>query len=149
MADWLTPSSRALEFGAGYSTRWIADRCGHLVSVETSPQWWSVARDTLQDCECDWDVQLVKHPAETKLSRAVDLVLVDCAESLRFDAVKVGWRWLKPGGWLLFDDAQRIKHRGSVNLLNTFADSVVLGWDDRYDIPEARKRLALAWRKAP
>ena len=141
----LTPESRALEFGAGYSTPWLAQRCGQLVSYETSPMWYRTAKD---ECEgMGVDLRLFVDPKDAAGTGPYDLALVDCREDLRLAAAKVAWGEVAPGGWLVFDDAQRPKHRAAVMWLSSRAEPVALGWNESADIPEARKRLALAWRK--
>lgn len=146
MAARIPADGSVVEFGAGYSSRWFADRCASLVSVETSPQWWRTAREELDGAECEWDVQLVVQPCEVQIARLADLVLVDCVEDKRLTAAQVGWLCLKPGGWLVFDDAQRPRHQRAIDWLKTHGEPVVLGWNAEHDIPEARQRVAMAWQ---
>lgn len=40
LAQWLRPTDVVLEYGAGRSSRWFADRVASLDSVETDPVWY-------------------------------------------------------------------------------------------------------------
>ena len=40
---WLEKTDRMLEYGAGHSTAWFARRVAGIVSVESDPDWYSVA----------------------------------------------------------------------------------------------------------
>jgi predicted O-methyltransferase YrrM len=157
MADVLTPSSRVLEFGSGWSSAWFAARCGYLVTIETDPVWSRrIADDLTKRRIPHWDMVLASSTPdnfEDDVRRRVlgpgqaDLVLVDCRESLRKVAAKLAWRYLRPGGWVVFDDAQRERHRDAVDWLQEKAgDPTRLEWAPG-DIESAVERLALAWRK--
>ena len=143
MAAIITPSSFVLEFGAGWSSRWFADRCGRLISIETNDRWWRLVSQDLRGAQAKYELR----GTTDNLPDDADLVLIDSSEVLRFDHVQVGWDKVKPGGWLVFDDAQRERHAESVAFMSQFGVPKRLEWDGRHDIPEARERLALAWRK--
>ena len=147
MDERITPESTVLEFGSGYSSRWFADRCGKLVSYETSPLWYRTAKDECKGAPAEAEFVLFVIPGEAAGTGPYDLALVDCREELRTDAAKTAWGELRQGGWLVFDDAQRSKHSAAINWLNTRAEPVKLAWNAERDIPEAKKRLALAWQK--
>ena len=40
MASKMEGDSFVIEYGSGWSTRWFAERCGKLISIETDPKWW-------------------------------------------------------------------------------------------------------------
>lgn len=141
MASKLTPASSVLEFGAGGSTRWFAERCAQLLSVETSAEWAHMARESCRDIVCNLRVQNNANGAH-----AVDLVLVDSVWKNRDADARIGWSLLKSGGWLVFDDAQRERHGITVAWLSSMSEPIALRWSDG-DIETAKDRLALAWRK--
>lgn len=147
MAERIGPEAFVLEFGAGGSSRWFADRCGRLLSVETSPVWAQRVSEDLAGANCDWRVALVTDPraALTGVS-GVDLALVDGVETGRDTCARLAWPLLKSGGWLVFDDAQRERHAGAVAWLSTHGEPVALRWAPG-DVESATERLALAWRK--
>lgn len=39
LARWLEPHHTGVEWGSGRSTRWLARRVGHLLSIEHHPEW--------------------------------------------------------------------------------------------------------------
>lgn len=142
MAARLTPASFVIEFGAGGSTRWFADRCGRLVSVETSRTWTERVRKECAWSACDWDVR-----ARLGEVSDADLVLVDSVWRNRDADARAGWAALKRGGWLLFDDAQRERHAVTIAWLTACAgEPVALSWAEG-DIETATERLTLAWAK--
>jgi len=138
----ISPRSYVLEFGAGWSSRWFAERCGKLVSIESSAQWLQLARDSMVGVDCDWDIRLAID--QRRIPKAPDLVLVDSEAQLRHEHARLGWSLLKSGGWLVLDDAQRVRHRQTVEWLA--GKPVRLEWSQG-DIETARERLALAWQK--
>ena len=158
MEQALTPSSRVLEFGSGWSSAWFAKRCEHLVTVETDPAWRRhIIRDLTDRDLQNWDmVEASSTPDafEDDVRRRVlgdgqaDLVLVDCREDLRIVATRLAWRYLKPGGWIVFDDAQRPRHFGATKWLSDKAGVPIrLEWSPG-DIETATARLAFAWQKS-
>lgn len=150
--------SIVLELGAGWSSFWFAERCGELFTVETHPKWVFVIENELrkagfknwQMIKCSTSVLLYKHEIENSYIYdlgTVDLALIDCREDLRFAGTEIAWELLKPGGWVLFDDAQRPQHKQSIKLLNKNAGvPVKLKWSPG-DIESAKERLTLAWQK--
>lgn len=145
----LTRDSFVIEFGSGWSTRWLADRCGRLLSFETSPEWVERVTADLKGAPCRWDVRLVDDTClDIPVSNnRVDLVLVDSFERSREMCAMAAWPLLRFGGWLIFDDAQRPMHTPVVRHFNRLAKPIRLAWDEQHDIPEARERVALAWQK--
>lgn len=151
MAEHLTPESVALEFGSGWSSSWFAERC-KLVTVETDPKWLGLVYLDLHESRLKADVILTSPKTlERDLSfvheSSVDLALVDSAEAMRFQAALLAWKKLKSGGWLIFDDAQRPRHRGAISwLLRKAGQLHRLEWQPG-DIDTATERVALAFQK--
>jgi len=151
MGHKLSPTAFVLEFGAGYSSRWFADRCGRLLTVETHRQWADTVRRELAGSECDWHVYFCETIANVSMLLSpfhdIDLVLVDSREDLRKLFTTLGWSVLKPGGWLVFDDAQRVQHQDAVLWLDKIAGTGRrLVWAPG-DVESAVNRVALAWQR--
>ena len=149
MEDRLTPESFVLEFGSGWSSRWFADRCGKLVTVETDPMWATTIKLDLQDSDCDWELRMFfDAPIEVlKGVDDVDLILIDGHKKLRYQFMISSWSRLKPGGWLIFDDAQRPEHKKAIEWLFKWVHGCTrLEWQEG-DVPAAKDRITLAWRK--
>lgn len=148
MDERLTKKSTVLEFGAGGSTRWFADRCGRLICIETSPLWAQKVRDDLVGSDCDRCVILTNDPRGALAGVAsVDIALIDGVEHSREACARLAWPLLKSGGWLVFDDAQRSRHAAAIAWLNTHGTPHELRWAPG-DVESATERLALAWCKA-
>lgn len=101
----------AFEYGSGYSTVWLAQRVDSLVSVEHDPQWWLETNRALESEGLD-NVDLVLVDHEDHMAQVIhdygmfDLILVDCLDRQRNEAVKRAISHLSPGGLLVLDDSQ-------------------------------------------
>ena len=150
MAAKMKPDSFVIEYGSGWSTRWFADRCGYMVSVETDPRWFTKVQNDLQGVDCKLELRLTRQvgtACRDMADHCADLILIDCDEIHRHPATMNAWRLLKPGGWILFDDAQRKKHEVSVLWIGRVAGVATrLEWQPG-DIETAMDRLTLAWQK--
>lgn len=146
MESKINKDSFVFEFGSGGSTRWFADRCRSLLSVETSEEWADKAAASMVGASCDWGILL--NPTNIDFeTRNFDLALIDGHASSRFNWTITAWKRVKAGGWLLFDDAQRPRHKDAVNWMNKFCEPVELRWAAG-DIKSAKERLTLAWQKS-
>ena len=144
MASKLTPESFVLEIGGGWSSRWFMERCRQLVIVEENPKWRRLITQELIDLQ-GWTIYTNLDAVQGWSE--VDLALIDCIENMRYRAARKAWQSLAPGGWIVFDDAQRDQHFVSVAWLTEHAgDPVRLMWQEG-DIETAIGRLALAWQK--
>lgn len=152
MESVLTPKSRVIEFGGGWSSKWLADRCGRLLIIETSHKWAQVIMKELGGkghiiVPRTGLLYLKDLQAQLRGVSGVDLVLIDGVEQLRNITAKFAWPLLKQGGWLLFDDAQREKHNAAVDWLIEFGGMPQsLIWQPG-DVESAHNRLTLAWQK--
>jgi len=159
MDNVLTPESIVIELGAGWSSLWFAKRCKELFTVETHPKWVKLIEKKLNATglnnwtmiKCCLNMNQYQSKIENGYAHdysTADLILIDCREDLRFVAAEAGWSLLKPGGWILFDDAQRPRHHETIKTLTLKAEMnpVRLIWQPG-DIETARPRLTLAWQK--
>jgi predicted O-methyltransferase YrrM len=104
--DWLKPSDVAVEFGAGRSTKWFAERVGRLVSVESDETWYKRVR---ADLPANTAIHLAPTANEalaavSDLAEAsIDFCLVD--GGVRHHVAPWAASRMKPGGLLVVDNA--------------------------------------------
>ena len=117
---YVQPSMFVLEFGAGASTRWLADRC-NLATVEHDAEWLTESEEG-----SPWVGLLAKRPYNGVCDRYEDdrfsLILVDGRD--RMLCVESSVRVLKPGGFLMLDNAER-KHYHTHNDCPTSWDRLI------------------------
>jgi predicted O-methyltransferase YrrM len=128
-APWLTPeavrllrrmllrSDRGLEFGSGRSTIWLAQRVGHLTSVEHDERWYAEVSGRLREralSNVDYILAPRDEPAErggdSKYAQvalafgdsSLDFALIDGA--YREHAARYTLPRIKPGGILIIDN---------------------------------------------
>jgi hypothetical protein len=106
----LTPDSRVVEFGSGYSTLWFAQRCAELVSIEDDPYWRLVVQELLTKS----GLHHVRHEYRglDRYSRLddypdgyFDFALVDGKD--RTACVRTALAKVKPGGWVYLDNSDK------------------------------------------
>jgi SAM-dependent methyltransferase len=157
LANALTPTMHALEFGSGRSTAWFARRVGSLTSVEHSESWHRKVHERLErDGLSNVDYRLVpldhaeaEPEQEAYHSRPFYVRVVDDFPDDSLDLVVVDGHYrsaciqacipkLKPGGMLLVDD---------VNLWGT-SDGVPVphGWRLAHQDSNGIKMTCI-WRK--
>ena len=127
----LTPESKVLEIGAGYSTFWFRERAGQVNSFDDDQEWAEKAGATF--------VHDYTAPIASALLDHYDVALIDAGE--RLTLCDLAWPRVKPGGVLVLDDAQRYD-------ITTSAPDGECPAGAR-DVPEAIRvgRTAAWWRK--
>ncbi len=130
---------RVLELGGGRSTVWFARRAGDVLAFEDDPVWvgWARERITAQGLS---GAEIRELPVERfvpELERLegdrFDLVVVDFLESAeadRVDAVRAARPKVRPGGYLLLDDADRPVYAGAYELLRGWRERRFVGVKD-------------------
>lgn len=106
----IQPHWRALEFGSGMSTPWLARRCAYLHSIESDERWHGAVRTLLQRTDPARVRYELRGPeGYSDLSAyaegAFDFVLVDGIE--RAACVASALPHLRPGGWLYLDNSDK------------------------------------------
>ena len=118
--QWLRPSDIGVEWGAGNSTRWFAQRTKHLTSFETNPDYVPVVQHTLDEQrlnnvalnylpfertpdENDYHQSEWLHRARALPADAFDYALIDSAP--RHCLCLIAARKLRNGGVLILDNA--------------------------------------------
>lgn len=130
------PVPRVIEFGSGQSTRWYAERCAELISLEADPGWYRKIAAQLAGYTCV-DYRLASTFEEftsPSVTGKFDLVMID--GPWRDDCVALALDHLADEGLLYLDNSDK-----SANPCEG-------------DVPEARRRLidfagqtGRAWRE--
>ncbi len=117
---YLTKDMHVLEFGAGGSSIWFAQRTATVVSIESDVVWYVRILRRAQELKLSHLLLFYLSTAEecwqtlTQLG-LFDLVLVDGHS--RVECIKRAREHVRPGGWLVLDDAQRRAYRAAEYLL--------------------------------
>jgi predicted O-methyltransferase YrrM len=120
LESWLKEGDRGLEWGAGRSTVWFAERVGHLTAIEDNTEWVSRVETVLRKRGLTRKVALYAAPissndrgpnsryvrlAEMVTPESLDFCLVD--GDLRDKCALAGIGLLKPGGLMIVDNVER------------------------------------------
>jgi predicted O-methyltransferase YrrM len=109
----LNRKSVVFEWGSGMSTKWFADQCESLVSVEHDERWYSRVSISLVHHENCKLLMIAENKGFEEYVRVIDqypdksfdLVAVDGRD--RIECVRHAISKVKPGGYLLLDDSHR------------------------------------------
>jgi len=125
LQGYLKPTHRMWEFGSGRSTLWFARHVGTLISIEHNTPWFQTVQGQLvaakvqnaelrlipldhpeTEPEADHYEPLPRYVAQLleEAPASLDVLLVD--GHYRTTCIRAGLDRLKPGGWLVVDDAQ-------------------------------------------
>ncbi len=99
----LTPEMRVLEHGAGGSTLWFAERVKEVVTLEHNPEWAEKMRALAPA-----NVRVIHTGTqEARVTCPFDLFLIDGAREQRGQMILLSPQLVKPGGWVVLDNANR------------------------------------------
>lgn len=112
----ITEDSLVLEHGSGSSTVWLGHRADYVLSFETDPKWYNKVGNWLdRERVLDRvslifasDISAMGFRLPAKAPREYDVVFVDGRGRVKF--WEKARKYLKPGGWLVWDDAERQKY---------------------------------------
>lgn len=165
--SYIRAGMNVFEYGSGASTLFFADRKVHLTSLEHSDGWVEVVEEALEP-EKRKRTKLIFVPPEPKEDpdfrgypdkegrtnyrnyvtsidefpdEYFDLVVVD--GRARNACARRAWKKVKPGGFLLLDDAQRPKYRPTHDLLSKYERLEFTGLSPH----KLSISTAVAWRK--
>ncbi len=112
----LTPDMEILEFGAGGSTLWFAERVKHVTSVEDDPDWYAVLKRRIPQ-----NVTLISGYGVLYVA-PVDLLMID-GEPVEQRAAWIASapRLVKPGGYIVLDNANRPEYSREREALQSHA----------------------------
>jgi len=121
----LTKDFEVLEMGAGNSTLWFAQRVKKVVALEATGGWTTAVRKRLEDegltnakiyLNNEWSRNILP-----KLrGELFDLVVCDGDDGVpgcRQVCIGVGYTFVKPGGYLVIDDSQRVEYQSALTSL--------------------------------
>lgn len=139
----LTQDSTVLEIGSGSSTVWFAKRVKKITSFEHQEKWFCLVTRKLKE-EGMTNCRLHLSPEYPEagiplLSKQYDLMLIDGRG--RVLSIKTTYKHLKPGGYIMLDDSQRMRY----NEGRAFLDS--LGWPHKELAEPGNSKTATIWRK--
>ncbi|MBN2308828.1 MAG: class I SAM-dependent methyltransferase [Candidatus Hydrogenedentes bacterium] len=148
----LEPGWAGLEWGAGRSTLWLAERVGSLISVEHDPAWFARVEGRLRAKGLDNVTLVLKAEggpayagvADTVDDGSLDFVLVDGVARLRDVCALAAIAKIRPGGLLIIDDVHRYLPSASRSPLALPPDAEPLtpGWAE---FAEATQDWACEW----
>ena len=142
----LSRSDRVFEYGSGGSTLFLHDRVGELISVEHAPDWYRIVESLLMLKYSERHSVLLREPQigtpdpdgrvaqdfrdyigviDQYEDEYFDLVIVD--GRARPECVSHGVPKVKPGGFLLLDDADRPQYQNAIKRLDGWTHSVLTG----------------------
>lgn len=95
-----------LEFGAGQSTRWWAERAARVFSVEEDARWFEAVLKAVKS-KANVEVHLAQESlgfAATPIGRTFDVIVIDGGD--RFLCAQASLKMLQPGGVIVLDNSE-------------------------------------------
>lgn len=120
----LKSTTTILETGSGRSTIWFARQVKKIISFENKEEWYHGVTDKLKEEGLNNAIVHYdpNYPTDsfTKVNGEFDIVFLDGSDNSgdRIVCMKVGYRFVKPGGYLVVDDTQRPSYREGMEVLN-------------------------------
>ncbi len=146
--EMLTPHDKGIEFGAGRSTKWFAQRLQHLTSIESHPGWFEKVQTDTQDLASAG--RLTLHLCTDEDSCRQQIAALP-ANSMDFCLIDGAWRdscalgmldKMKVGGLFVIDNVNRYLPRD-----DTYAPATRRTADGPLNATWAQVMAALAnWR---
>jgi len=110
----LCPEWRVLEYGAGGSTLWFAERVAKVVSIEHNLEWRTKVRELAPGNVCLMDHYSNGGPPPFE-PHGYDLFFIDGDidgnTKTRGTCLETASMFVKPGGWVVLDNANRPEYR--------------------------------------
>lgn len=127
MDQYIMAHHRVFEWGAGSSTIWLAERCGHVVSVESDEGWYEliVAEAERRDLLEKLDLVLTD-PKSELYSTAIDLysylgpfdlIFIDGKAGTRTACAKRAVRYMSDRGLIVLDNSGAADSAGANRVL--------------------------------
>ena len=142
----LNRNSVVLEFGSGNSTLWLAKRAAKVVSYEHDREWWEKAAEKIWDSGIV-NVMLIHDPDyPTKgITRPwpeqCDVTLVDGRG--RVNCIMTCWDRVKPQGWIVLDNSERVGYKGAIEFLDGLKWSKV----EKEGIVSGQRDVTSFWKR--
>lgn len=116
------PDFEILEHGSGGSTLWFAERCQHVTAVENNPDWQQIVTMFAPE-----NVSLYTSMGSIEVSQRLDKGLFDLL-LIDGEPVEDRAKWItaaqnlvKPGGWVVLDNANRPEYVDEREVLKQIA----------------------------
>ena len=127
LEEYLTKDMNMLEFGAGDSTLWFAERVGYIYSIEYDWKWMvKIERKIRQSGKNNVGLSLIQPP---EINSLLDFILVDGGN--RVLNFRQALRVLKPGGVIMLDNSERPEYQPCFDMVE--------GWQQFTDHGEKYK----------
>lgn len=120
-SDW-----EVLEHGSGGSTLWFAEHCKSVIAIEQNPEWRQAVDDQLDPSKGSVVPSLGDIiPSQALLKGKFDLLLID-GEPVgdRAKWLQSATNLVKPGGWVVLDNANRPEYAAERSALQQLATDV-------------------------
>ena len=110
MEGMIKHGTKVLEMGSGHSTVWLAILNADVVTVENDPLWHAAVSEWLADRHLNvtqilCDAETIRYAANAYPDAYFDVLFVDGEWFNRVEFMEENIQRLKPGGWVVFDDA--------------------------------------------
>lgn len=123
LGEIVRPHHSVLEFGAGGSTLWLANRCAKVTSVENDAEWYEVVKGLAPS-----NVDVIHSTGEAIPDGVFDVIIIDGdPPALRCAWIDNAPRHLSRGGWIILDNANRpeyLTQRASITAAADYAVTV-------------------------
>lgn len=122
----LADGGRVFEFGSGASTVWLAGMADKVRAVEHDSDWYTETRRALKEAGRRagvvlWEWQRMAEAIRNRGNFSYDLILIDCLDRVRIQALSIARDWVKPGGWIVLDDSHWPMLWGADELMADFS----------------------------
>ncbi len=141
----LLPGALVLEFGAGASTLWFAQRARFVWSVEEDDDWANAVESQIKLDGYRGDVLRAAH-TKARIP-APDIMLIDGRKRGMCLSTCVLFDDVLSGGLVAMDDAQRERYSGAVALADSWSPKprIEFPWRKGVDPDERRDVKLYAW----
>lgn len=141
LQDRIQPNQHIFEFGSGNSTRYFAQRCAEIISVEHDKNWYEGGiknkpeTATILYCPLDEDGEYCR--AAIHSGKQFEIIIVDGRD--RVNCCKQSIPALKKNGVMIIDDSEREKYNEARSVLfeNGFKEIMFTGISAGYFFKKA------------
>lgn len=105
----IQPDWKVLEFGSGFSTVWLSERCDLVVSIEDDKKWYKLVNRKLSGRKVEYKLRERKnyHKVEGYEDGYFDFALIDGIR--RSDCTQTALDKVKKGGYIYLDNSDKNK----------------------------------------
>lgn len=110
----LRPTDQVLEVGSGYSTVWLAQRCGQVCSIEESSSWREIAEMEISRLALE-NVRLITGDSWKVFQDLFphnewDVVVIDSPQD-RLNILLLSSKGIHPPRLIIYDDTDKAENR--------------------------------------